>query len=53
MSSDKNKDALRALCEIATGHIVGEPKSYKDTLNIVRKIAKDALKEQGIDIDVI
>lgn len=52
MTSDKdNKELIEALCSIATGFIVGERKNYRDSLQIVRDIAKDALKKEGIDID--
>jgi hypothetical protein len=36
---------LQALQQIATGEIVGEPKNYKDSLYIVREIAKDAIED--------
>jgi len=32
-----------ALQEIATGEIEGEPTSYRDTLAIIRAVARDAL----------
>lgn len=33
-----------ALQEIATGEIVGEPANYRDTLAIVRDVARNALE---------
>lgn len=36
---------LEALQQIATGEIVGESKNYKDSLYIVREIAKEAIEE--------
>jgi|GEM_PF-3102033 len=35
---------LDALQKIATGEIVGESKNYKDSLYIVRNIAKEAIR---------
>jgi hypothetical protein len=36
---------LEALQQIATGEIVGESKNYKDSLYIVRQIAKEAIED--------
>lgn len=36
---------LEALQQIATGEIVGESKNYKDSLYIVKEIAKEAIEE--------
>ena len=41
-SEEKLLDALQ---QIATGEIVGEPKNYKDSLYIVKEIAKEAIEE--------
>jgi hypothetical protein len=36
---------LEALQKIATGEIVGESENYKDSLYIVKEIAKEAITE--------
>ena len=36
---------LEALQQIATGEIVGESKNYKDSLYIVKQIAKEAIED--------
>lgn len=41
----KTEKLLQALQQIATGEIVGESKNYKDSLYIVKEIAKEAIED--------
>ncbi len=41
--TNKLKIAMTALASIATGRISGEPHNHRDTVSIMRAIAKEAL----------
>lgn len=42
---EKLDDFINSMQEISTGEIVGQPKNYKDTLFIVKDIAKKSLED--------
>ena len=45
LTNSMEEKLLEALQKIATGEIVGESENYKDSLYIVKEIAKEAITE--------
>jgi hypothetical protein len=48
----KQRDELReALCQIATGKIIGQPHSHKAAILIMRQIANEAIRQAGYKVE--